>query len=455
MRDYERHFLRWVKRKIAMYISFIAVLNQVWNAMILNENFQDLSVDVNPNGHLLKNVVPANKRNNQELASIVFVTFSHLKDFTRFEKLIFPALSTFLKDETYFVVLSKRWRKKYYTKLCKFNQDYAAYCSRINPIFVDCHEDYFGPSPCCKQEKGLLKISKIRADADWLLYMDDDMYLRTWHLKKFLSQFDSSTSMIVTAGGKRAMSRALGQSSYSRFPLYKCSNSHNFTYPWGQPVMYSRAARETVKDGWNSGGLVSQCQEFKVSHDVGNAIFHWIYSLPVVNIRLFSHTTAESGKSFGTHGINHETAATRTGKKEIKDMYQMHNIFEQTYFNHVQPIIWHNATGFRSTNTYNMYGEPVTWGNVWHTMPYSDCWDPHDQLPPKNERLELLKQKCANILDRLKVDDTVSSIRIYEVPCQKVFELLNSPKTVSTLDIVSCENALAGFPSETPWQYFE
>jgi Fringe-like len=177
---------------------------------------------------------------NHSLPTLFYVTFSHLKDFSRFETLVFPALDTFLQNDTYIVVLSQIWETKYHTELCVFNQTYSTYCQRIRPIFVDCPEGYFGPSPCCKQEKGLLQISNLHPNADWVVFMDDDVYLRSWHLRNFLSQFDPSDDvMLITAGGKRFSYRILGQAEYSPYPLYHCSRNFNFSYPWGQPVIYS------------------------------------------------------------------------------------------------------------------------------------------------------------------------------------------------------------------------
>merc|ERR1712232_486716 len=53
----------------------------------------------------------------------------------------------------------------------------------------------------------------------------------------------------------------------------------------GQPVVYNRDALELILPGLRWNGLVRQCLEFNVTHDVGNAIFHWMYSIPTARFR--------------------------------------------------------------------------------------------------------------------------------------------------------------------------
>jgi Fringe-like len=258
---YKRRSPRWLQQLIlvigiSLLFLFPIVKELGMSFSFLPKNVVELEVNWYPfHTTIERNFTsppPPTQQNHPTLPTILFVTFVHLQDFSRFEKFIFPALDTFLQDDVYFVVLSQRWETKYHTELCTWNQTYSTYCQRIHPIFVDCPEGYFGIAPCCKQEKGLLQISQRHSKADWILYMDDDIYIRSWHLKKFLSKFDpSNDAMLVTAGGKRSMHRPLGQTGYSRYPSYPCSKNANFTYPWGRPVLYSRAARDIViKGGW-------------------------------------------------------------------------------------------------------------------------------------------------------------------------------------------------------------
>jgi hypothetical protein len=88
---------------------------------------------------------------------------------------------------------------------------------------------------------------------------------------------------------------------------YHCSDDAQFRYNWGQPVVYNRAAFELVIPGLQNDGLVKQCLEYEVTHDVGNAIFHWMYSIPAVrfefpiskveptkSVKILSHTTVQA-----------------------------------------------------------------------------------------------------------------------------------------------------------------
>lgn len=324
-------------------------------------------------------------------ARIAFITFSHLIDFSRFEKYIFPALDTYLADDIYHVVLRNEWKDKYYLELCNFNETYADYCKRVRPIFVNCPEAKFGESPCCKQEKGLLQILDGPHRYDWYAYYDDDVYLRRRPLKSFLGQFSPSSVMLVTTGGRVA--RSLGQSSYLQNPKYKCTTTNNnYTYPWGQPVFYTHGALTYISNGLRAGGLVKQCNEFEVTHDAGNAVLHWMFSIPEVRIRIFLFPNREDPKSFGSHGIEHLTRERLDGKRQppgqkpgrqqlnmsiTPGMKEVHGKFLRMGYTETE-VKWHNVTGFTQTSTYQRFGDSSTWGSEWHTMPVADCITPEE-----------------------------------------------------------------------------
>jgi hypothetical protein len=291
-------------------------------------------------------------------------------------------------------------------------------------------------------------------NADWIVFMDDDMYVRSSHLRAFVSQFDSNQPMLVIGGGRRSSHRALGQPGFARFSPYHCSKSNpHYLYPWGQPVIYSRGALWRIRSGLQAGGLVRQCRTFLVSHDVGNSILHWIYGLPVVLIRFFLHAHRDDGESFGVHGILHATAKTMSGKKQPKTMYQVHEIFERTFFNE-SDVVWHNVSGFRNTATFQRYGDPITWGNDWHTVPVHDCLDASDaQVWNKGQRLQALQYKCANILNRLEFKPE-ECLKVYRDPCTNAFSVINSEnKTATKSRIADWERKTAAF--DEPWLYFE
>lgn len=333
------------------------------------------------------------KHTATETRRIAFVTFSHLLDFSRFETYVFPALDTFLVDDIYYVVLRNEWKEKYYNELCTFNQTYTDYCRRVRPIFVDCPEGKAGKSPCCKQQKGLLQLLDRNAAHtgnnqdglfDWFAFYDDDVYIRSARLRTLLHQFAPESIMLIT-GSNVVMDRTLGQSSYSNDPNYTCSiTDHNFTYPWGQPVFYTRGALQLVASGLRAGGLMKQCEEFQVTHDAGNAIFHWMYSIPEVRVRFFTYPTRHDDETFGSHGVGrkikdvygkkHKLAGTSYFKM-MSEMAEVHRYYLTMRDEPLSEIVWHNVTGFQQTHTYQQYGDPTTW-NDWHTMPIADCMGP-------------------------------------------------------------------------------
>jgi hypothetical protein len=320
-------------------------------------------------------------------ARVAYITFSHLIDFSRFEKYVFPALDTYLAGDVYHVVLRNEWKDKYFMELCTFNQTYMDYCKRVKPIFVDCPEAKAGESPCCKQEKGLLQLLDKQASLespqyDWYAFHDDDVYLRKNRLEAFLTQFSPTSIMLIT-GSSAIMDRTLGQSSYSNVPDYKCdTTNHNYTYPWGQPVFYTHGALAYIRNGLQAGGLVKQCLEYNVTHDAGNAVFHWMYSIPEVRIRFFTYPTRHDPDTFGSHGVQHVIMKqyrrnhAKFGQQYMKTTPTMRELHDYYLGFGDGPIdvLWHNVTGFRQTPTFQQYGDPATWnGNQWHTMSIADC----------------------------------------------------------------------------------
>ena len=355
---------------------------------------------------------------------VAFVTFVHLMDFSRFERFIFPALDTWLSlqqtdnqtstasssttaavlPSIYYVVLNRQWQNKYETQLCP---QYPQYCpSRIRPVYVDCPEGKFGASPCCKQEQGLAQLLHS-TNYQFYAYHDDDVYFRTDHLVEYLTELHQTDlrpnrPFIITGGHFRA-NRYLGQQGYIQKKHernYSCSvDDGNFTYHWGQPVLYPRHTLEYVAFGFRKGGLTKQCQEYQLTHDAGNAVFHWMYSLPELRIRFFVYPTRSDLTSFGTHGVSRfilEGPTLRESRQQqqqlqqkqnqsvghvTKDMHSLHQKYHYDRYPFKKQDIrrWHNVTGFHQTETYRLYGDPSTWKKKWHTMPTSDCMGPQDQ----------------------------------------------------------------------------
>ena len=341
---------------------------------------------------------------------VAYITFSHLKGTERFEKMIIGSVSTWLPpEEPMYVVFSKMWSDKY--EEWKKNETSASrYADRIVPLFVDCPEGKFGESPCCKQEKGLLEfLDRGLLDRyDWVVYMDDDVYIRSKFLTNFLdfypvwlqygtTNFTNITTVnnkrfkgdpvvmppppptkgpvppVVFSGGWPA--KRLGQAGYKgpHQSAYKCSRGESFTYPHGQPVVYSAAGLRRIQNGLELGGLVKQCREFDVTHDAGNAIFHWMYSLPDSWIRMPQRADRQRNHFVALHGIG------RCPKGQC-DMAYIHKLYTKQARTWMRPPApdeydykMHEATGFHKTETYEIYGDPSSWTKEWHTMPVSNC----------------------------------------------------------------------------------
>ena len=156
---------------------------------------------------------------------IAFIAFTYLGKPKKFHGLIGGALQTYLKNEsTYFLVMSKQWQDAYYGEYCK---KHASSCKRLTPIWIECgDESWDGTAPCCKVQQGLLHMLEHYSDRyDYFMYMDDDDYIRTPFLKRYLKPFDPSEVFVV--GSTRPT-----QLGAAEFGNYKCSHRESFTYPW-------------------------------------------------------------------------------------------------------------------------------------------------------------------------------------------------------------------------------
>ena len=368
--------------------------------------------------------LPAIELHDEQNISIAFVTFSHLSNITQFEHTILASANTWVPSESnYYVVLNQMWERKFMQwKKQKIDNFYSTQTNdttsatesivgihRIQPIYVDCPEGRFGESPCCKQQQGLVNFHKMhyydkqnrKAKYDWILFSDDDVYIVPTVLEKFIrylpyglpsqkemiqSQLKNEEPLVLVQSGPSI----LGQHAYLKHHSpYKCSKDNEFKYPWGQPVVYNRAALERILPGLEQNGLVKQCVEYGVTHDVGNALLHWMYSIPSVKFRFPNakqQLTWKRGKrnwkfrgdSIGYHGAGvHESLKmewfheeTRHERRRIETMnnvpFNRSNLPREDYFE------WQHVNGFNQTATFEKYGDPGNWSE-WHTMPTFDC----------------------------------------------------------------------------------
>ena len=368
---------------------------------------------------------------------VAYITFSHFNGTQRFQEMILGSVLTWLPpEEPMYVVLSKMWFDKF-QEWRKRETPASRYAERIVPLFVDCPEGQFGESPCCKQEKGLLEFYDrgLLNRYDWVAYMDDDTYIRPTFLTNFLEYYPvwlqygttnftytttDATTTIATAHNKNKKNKnssvktdavvmppppppppppttepvppvvfsggwppkRLGQAGYKTFRKtpYNCSVDKPFTYPHGQPVVYSAAGLRRILNGLKLGGLVKQCREFNVTHDSGNAIFHWMYSLSDSWIRMPQRPDRILNHYMAIHGVGR-------CERGPCDMAYIHKRFT----NDVEQELWqplpeeykyemHEVAGFHQTETYKLYGDPSSWTKEWHTMPVSNCISPNGTI---------------------------------------------------------------------------
>lgn len=333
-------------------------------------------------------------------ATLHYLTYTI--DLPRIERYIFPALDTWHpRDQPYYVTMSRDYESAYQEKV-RTNETWRQYSSpRIEMLFVDDCEDGSYLSACCKQEKGMVAYMKkqheeskrtnsitstVSAGAAWLVVADDDNYFQHDFLANALEHRVSSKPedlredlhedlLVITNG----MHLLLGKSGYpglQQESTYNCS----YAYRWGQVSIYNRATLQKIQRGLEMGGLLDICREYGVYQDVGNAIFHWMYSLPNLWVNIspycFRPVRKHNRDNFGCHGVG--KAGSDRFDLSMRGLQEFYSIGSSNESSSVTPnfLFRNNAypkSGFHRTQTYQQYGDPSSWINEWHRFPVSDC----------------------------------------------------------------------------------
>ena len=310
-------------------------------------------------------------RNSHFDPRIAYITFCHLNGTSRFEEMVLSSLETWMQEpptDQYYVVIADMWKEQYDAWI-GHNKTWS---DRIEPLFVDCPEGKYGLPACCKMEKGLLSFMErgLLARYDWVFYTDDDVYVRKVYLREYTATLIHVNKPLVLAGG---IVQPLG----SRFN--KCrQHDRFFKYRWGQPVMYSRGALRKMRRGLELGGLVKQCVEYDITHDLGNALLNWMYSFEALWMRTRDRPDKIKPWDLVIHGVGRcgqGGEETTRAEGESCDMHEIHKRAQQVRNPNRSEYEyqWHSVKGFRSTPTYKQHGDPKKWKTEWHTMPVAEC----------------------------------------------------------------------------------
>mmetsp|Transcript_19430 Transcript_19430/g.29201 ORF Transcript_19430/g.29201 Transcript_19430/m.29201 type:complete len:428 (+) Transcript_19430:39-1322(+) len=388
------HYKDWIREYQSIQI--IATQQQQTPATISNSPISSPAVTPSPQRQKLVREMKAEVKKKNDEEKLAIVLFTHLSSTSTMERFIFPALETYYQNESepLFLVMVNKW-KNAYADLCHSS---SKYCDRLHILWVDCPEGYFGESPCCKQEKGLLELLKYERAYDWILFADDDTYFRMDYLKSLLSKrirprLNSTSNVLFTGNGLGA--KGLGQYGYKSKIQSQYLCAKDYRYPWGQPVIYSSASLNLIKRGLELGGLVKQCLEYNVTHDAGNAIFHWMYGIPDMAFRVQTfaepedNTTKRASDVLAVHGIDRMFK-----EKPTLTMHQVHDSIATSSFGWKR---YHRQVrerlGYNQTSTYVKYGHPWTWTDEWHTMPRKDCMDEETRMEAMQRYNGLLEKK--------------------------------------------------------------
>ena len=334
------------------------------------------------------------------LPRIAYIAIGHLNSTDRWDGVLHPATDYFVPDpDPYYIAMNEQWQSAYDNLVKTHNSTFQRYAPRIQPIYVNCAEGK-GTGSCCKQDQALTQFAQNyyyldnpdekrnrKTRYDWICFQDDDEYIRHDAMQEFLRYLPVTDEPIVLAtdaprgsNGKTGddqvlYAHRLGQTGYvPRRSPYQCTGDlPNFTYPWGQPVFYNRAAFELLQPAFAAGAMTQLCRDFGLyAHDTGNALLHWMFSIPAIWMRNPNNVKTGGYRSdfLGMHRVSRDGPAS--AMKVVHETY-LHKYPYDTSGNR-PPYMWSsNATGFRQTQTYHQYGDPSTWGTQWHPFPTSDC----------------------------------------------------------------------------------
>ena len=130
----------------------------------------------------------------------------------------------------------------------------------------------------------------------------------------------------------------------------------------------------TTSGAFALGGLVKQCLEFDVYHDVGNALLHWMHGIPAVWIRNKGHMSLARrlrSDTLGFHGIGRPPH--HYSMRQIADTFASPRRRADPG-KHPSQLIWFNEyDGYKNNSHYRKYGHPTSWNGTWHTMPTQRC----------------------------------------------------------------------------------
>jgi hypothetical protein len=163
-----------------------------------------------------------------------------------------------------------------------------------------------------------------------------------------------------------------------------------------------------MEKGYRANSLVSQCETFGITHDVGNQVLNWMYSLPIAKLPPLPSLPKRNGDDIGNHLVGRQdkelsfimskvnnTSGTRPDQIKAETIQSTPLgswSFYETHKKWMDPKLkppkvemlktgknenqkWYkNVTGYRQTLTYDLHGDPQTWGEgQWFTMTHSDC----------------------------------------------------------------------------------
>lgn len=152
------------------------------------------------------------------------------------------------------------------------------------------------------------------------------------------------------------------------------------------PIFYSRGAVELMESGYRANSLVSQCLAFDLTHDVGNQVLNWMYSLPVAKLPPFNNIPQTRDDFIGSHWVGREDRKQMLKNFKSHDSVSFYATHEKWIRHPILPMEdiivnknenyrWYkNVTGFNQTRTFRLHGDPRTWREgQWFTMTPSDC----------------------------------------------------------------------------------
>jgi hypothetical protein len=156
--------------------------------------------------------------------------------------------------------------------------------------FANCTGEYFGQGPTCRCQETfryyLNHKNGLFSSLKWIIFMDDDIYLRPYAFLSFLSNImknhneEKPWALISSETGHEI--RATKQQKYNNYTR-ACNNLFRNSFHLAQPAIMNRKGIEVMQKAIEADAFVSLQTMWGGSHDVILGLVLWLHNIPILS----------------------------------------------------------------------------------------------------------------------------------------------------------------------------